>query len=71
MNSKPTQQKELVHHTSPKLETKTSQKEEKIEKWKKKIYHRIKKSNLNIENHRELEVSHKKIIKHSFHDLEF
>ena len=29
MNSKPTQQKELVHQTSPKPETKTSQKERK------------------------------------------
>ena len=61
MNSKPTKQKELVHQTSPKLETKTSQKEEKIGKWKKKFYHRMKKRNLNIQNHHELEVSHKKI----------
>ena len=32
LNSKPSQQKELVHQTSPKPETKTSQKERKIEK---------------------------------------
>ena len=32
MNSQPTQQKELVHETSPKLESKTPQKERKIGK---------------------------------------
>ena len=32
MNSKSTQQKELVHQTSPKPETKTSQKERKNKK---------------------------------------
>ena len=36
MNPKPTQQKDLVHRTSPKPETKTSQKEGKNKKNDKK-----------------------------------
>ena len=64
-NSKLNQKKDFVHQTSPKLKTKTSQKERKNRKMTKKIYHRIKKRNLNIENHHDLEVSHEKIM--NFH----
>ena len=71
MNSKTDQQKELVHQTSPKQKTQTSQKERKNRKMTKKSYHRIKMRNLHIENHHDLEVSQEKTTKPSFHNLKY
>ena len=71
MNSKLTQRKELVHQASLKPETKTTERERRNRNMKEKFFHRIKKRNLNIKNHHDLEVSHENIIEHSFHNLKF
>ena len=45
--------------------------ERKNQKLEEKIYHKIKKKNLHIENHHDFEISHEKIMKHSSHNLKY
>ena len=68
MNSKLDQQKELVHQTSPKPKTQTSQKGRKNRKMTEKVLPQDQKEKSEQRDH-DLEVSHEKNIKSSFHNL--
>ena len=70
MNSKSTQQKELVHQTSPKPEKKISSAQRRNRKRTEKILPQDQKEK-SEQNYHDLEVSHEKIIKHLFHNLKY
>ena len=64
--------KELNKQTSKNLDieriTQTDRKNWKLEE---KIYHKLEKKNLPKDSHRNFEISHEKIIKHSFHNPKY
>ena len=64
--------KELKKQISKNLDNKKiTQTERKKRKLEKIFFYKIKKKNLHIDNHRDFEISHAKIIKYSFHNLKY
>ena len=64
--------KELPKQISKNLDNKKiTQTERKNRKLEEKLYHKIKKKNLHIDNHRDFVISHEKITKHSSSNLKY
>ena len=65
-------EKELLKQTSKDVDNKKiTPAERKIENKKKNFYHKIKKKNLHINNHRDFEISHEKLTKRLSLNLKF